>query len=79
MKRPSQRMAHWAIAGALLAALASLASLSLPPELGGYVDWDHPLLALHNAEAVLSRLVIFALIGAALAGSWHHHRRRAGR
>lgn len=72
-------MAYWAIAGALLATLLSLASLYLPPELGGYVDWDRPHLALHNAAAVLSRVVVFALIGAALAGSWHHHRRRTRR
>jgi hypothetical protein len=72
-------MAYWAIAGALIAAALSFASLYLPPELGGYVDWDHPHLALHNAVAILSRVVVFALIGAALAGSWHHHRRRRRR
>jgi hypothetical protein len=69
-------MAYWATAGALFGALLSLASLYLPPELGGYVDWDGPHLALHNAAAVLSRIVVFALIGAALAGSWHRHKRR---
>ena len=79
MKRPSQRVAYWAIAGALIAAALSFASLYLPPELGGYVDWDHPHLALHNAVAVLIRVVVFALVGAALAGSWHHNRRRSQR
>ena len=79
MKRPSQRMAHWALAGALIAGLLSIASLYLPPELGGYVDWDHPRFALQNVVAILSRVVVFALIGAALAGSWHHHRRRTRR
>jgi hypothetical protein len=72
-------MAFWALAGAVIAALLSIASLYLPPEFGGFVDWDHPRLALHNAAAILSRFVIFALIGAALAGSWHRHRRRAQR
>ena len=72
-------MAYWAIAGASLAVLLSVASLYLPPELGGYVDWDGPHLAFHNTAAVLSRIVVFALIGAALAGSWHHHRRRTRR
>ena len=79
MKRPSQRMAYWAVAGALIAALLSIASLYLPPELGGYGNWDQPHFALHNAAAVLSRVVVFALIGAALAGTWHHHRRRGRR
>jgi len=69
-------MAYWALAGAFLAVLLSLASLYLPPELGGYVDWDDPHLAYHNVVAVLTRLVVFALTGAVLAGSWHHHRRR---
>jgi hypothetical protein len=69
-------MAYWAIAGALAAILLSIASLYLPPELGGYVDWEGPHLALHNVAAVLIRVVVFASIGAALAGSWHHHRRR---
>ena len=79
MKRPSQRMAYWALGGAAIAALLSMASLYLPPGLGGYVDWDYPRLALHNAVAILSRVTVFALIGAALAGSWHHYRRRARR
>lgn len=77
MKRPSQRMAYWASGGALIAALLSIASLYLPPELGGYGDWKYPGLAFHNAVAILSRITVFALLGAALAGSWHHHRRRA--
>ena len=77
MKRPSQRMAYWAVSGAVLAALLSFASLYLPPELGGYADWDDSHLALHNTVAVLTRVLVFALIGAAIAGSWHHHRRRA--
>ena len=79
MKRSSQKMAYWAMAGGILAALLSIASLYLPPELGGYVDWTDPHLAYHNAVAVLTRVVVFALIGAVLAGSWHRHRRRARR
>jgi hypothetical protein len=76
MKRPSQRIAYWAAGGAIIAALLSVASLYLPLEFGGYFDWNHPHSAFHNAVAILSRLVVFALIGAALAGSWHHYRRR---
>jgi hypothetical protein len=79
MKRPSQRTAYWAIAGVLGAALLSLANLYLPPELSGHLDWNDPHLALHNADAVLSRVLVFALIGAALAGSWHRRRRRVER
>jgi hypothetical protein len=76
MKRPSQRMAYWALGGALIAGLLSIASLYLPAEFGGYGDWNHAHLALHNSVAILSRVVLFALIGAALAGSWHRHTRR---
>lgn len=79
MKRPSQRTAYWAIAGAVFGALLSIAAVYLPPELGGYIDGDHPDPAFHNAGAVVIRIIIFALIGAALAGSWHHHRRRTRR
>ena len=79
MKRPSQKMAYWALGGAAIAGLLSIASLYFPPEYGGYIDWDHPRLALHNAVAIVSRVIVFALIGAALAGSWHHYRRRARR
>jgi hypothetical protein len=73
--RASKQLVIWTLGGAVLAALLSVASLYLPPEFGGYVDWDHPRLAFHNVAAILNRLVVFALIGAALAGTWHHSRR----
>jgi hypothetical protein len=79
MKRPSQRMAYWALSGAAIGVLLSIITVFLPPELGGYVDWRDPHLAFHNTAAILSRITVFALIGAALAGRWHHRRRRTQR
>jgi len=72
----------WVTSGAIVAAVLSLVSLLLPPELGGYNAWNDLLSILHNIAAVLTRVVVFALVGAALSGAWHHKRgiarRRSG-
>lgn len=79
MAKGSTRMTRWAAAGAILAGILSGLTLLLPPELGGYNVWNDVHLVVHNLVAILTRIVVFALIGAALAGTWHHKRRRAHR
>jgi fumarate reductase subunit D len=74
MAKREYRMAMSAVVGAVVAGLLSVATLLLPPELGGYNAWNDSHLALHNVAAVLTRIVVFALVGAALAGSWHRRR-----
>jgi fumarate reductase subunit D len=74
MARRSETLAHWAAGGALIATIVSVLSLLLPPELGGYNGWSDAHLVLHNLAAVLTRIFVFALIGAALTGAWHHSR-----
>jgi fumarate reductase subunit D len=76
MARRSETPAYWAAAGALIAVVISVLSLLLPPELGGYNGWRDVHLLLHNLAAILTRIFVFALIGAALAGAWRHSRRK---
>jgi hypothetical protein len=71
----SSRKIKGMIGGAALAVVASIVTLLLPPEFGGYNTWTDPHLALHNISAILVRLVVFALIGAAVGGAWHWPRR----
>ncbi|HEV2547455.1 MAG TPA: hypothetical protein VGU20_08960 [Stellaceae bacterium] len=65
----------WALRGAALAAVLSLLTLVLPPELGGYNAWNDPHLVIHNLAAILTRIAMFALLGAALYGVWHQKHR----
>ena len=72
-------MTRWAAAGAIVAGILSLLTLLLPPEFGGYNAGNDIHLVVYDLAAILTRIVVFALIGAALAGTWHHKRRRAQR
>ena len=74
----SSRMLRWARDGAVLAALLSLVSLMLPPP-WSYLPWNDADFAFHNAVAILVRITVFALVGAALGAAWHHRRRRRRR
>lgn len=65
----------WAWRGAALAAVFSLLALVLPPELGGYNAWNDAHLIIHNLAAILTRIAVFALIGAVLYGVWHQKHR----
>ena len=67
-----------AAAGAIIAVVLSLLALALPSDLGGYNDWADWHLAVHNIVAILTRIVVFAAIGAALAGISGRSRRRRG-
>lgn len=70
----------WAGTGAILALILSLLTLPLPWSMGGYNDWTDWHLALHNIAAILTRVAVFAAIGAALGGVSGRlcHRRRPG-
>jgi len=70
MGRGDQSLIKGAAGGAVFALAVSLATLLLPPEFGGYNAWTDVHLALHNLSAIFVRLVVFALIGAALGGAW---------
>ena len=72
-------MTRWAAAGAIVAGILSVLTLLLPPEFGGYNVWNDAHLAVHNLVAILMRIVVFALIGAGLAGTRHHKMWRAQR
>jgi len=74
MVRNGSKMMKGAIGGAIAALVASVVTLLLPPEFGGYNPWTDPHLALHNVAAILVRLVVFALIGAAVGGALHRAR-----
>ena len=74
MTRPSTTLT-WALRGAALAAVLSLLTLVLPPELGGYNAWNDVHLVIHNLAAILTRIVMFALVGAVLYGVWHQKHR----
>lgn len=76
MVRNSNNLWRWALAGAIVAVLLSMASLLLPTSLGGYNPWNDLHLLFHNIAAIVIRIVLFAFAGAALAGMWHHKRRR---
>ena len=65
-------MTRWAGGGAIIAGIFSILSLLLPPALGGYNAWNDVHMVVHNLAAILTRVVVFALIGAALTGAWHH-------
>jgi hypothetical protein len=65
----------WASRGAALAAVLSLLTLVLPSELGGYNAWNDPHLVIYNLAAILTRIALFALVGAVLYGVWHQKRR----
>lgn len=75
MARRSNQLANWVAGGAIVALLLSLLTLLLPPELGGYAGWTDLHLVFHNLAAVLIRVIVFAMAGAALAGAWHNGRR----
>ena len=75
MARRTSKLAKWAAGGAIIAAILSVLSLLLPAGLGGYNAWNDAHLVIHNLAAILTRIVVFALVGAALAGAWHHNRR----
>ncbi len=74
MARRGSRVIKGMIGGVVLALVASAVTILLPPEFGGFSAWTDPHLALHNISAILERLVVFALIGAALGGAWHRPR-----
>jgi hypothetical protein len=61
----------WAFRGAVLATALSVLTLLLPPELGGYNAWNDARFVIHNLAAILTRIAIFALVGAVLYGAWH--------
>jgi hypothetical protein len=80
MNSGNQHLLKGGAAGAIIAVLASLLALALPSEMGGYNDWADWQLALHNVAAILTRVVVFAAIGAALAAisGRPRHRREVG-
>jgi Na+/H+ antiporter NhaC len=75
MNRRSDKLTHWAAGGAIAAIVVSVLTILLPPELGGYNAWNDAHLALHNLAAILVRMIIFAMVGAALASAWCRNRR----
>lgn len=75
MRQRSEKLAHWAGGGAVAAIIIAVLTILLPSELGGYNAWNDAHLALHNLAAILVRVIIFAMVGAALASAWHRKRR----
>ncbi len=75
MTQRSENLAHWAAGGAIAALIIAMLTLLLPPELGGYNAWNDAHLALHNLAAILVRVIVFAMAGAALASAWYRRRR----
>ena len=75
MRRGEPRLIKGTVGGVVVALIISLATLLLPPEFGGYNAWTDVHLVTHNLAAVFVRLVVFALIGAALGGAGHLARR----
>ena len=75
MVRRSEKLLNWAAGGAVAAVIVSALTLLLPPGLGGYNAWNDAHLVFHNLAAILVRVIVFAMEGAALAGAWHNHRR----
>jgi len=75
MARESETLAKWAGGGAVAAIIVSLLTLLMPLEFGGYNAWNDVHLVFHNLVAILTRIIVFAVIGAALAGVWHGNRR----
>jgi hypothetical protein len=74
MVRHPTGLALWTAAGAAVAVAVSVLTLLLPPGLGGYDAWSDPHLFVYNIAAMLTRVAVFALIGATLAGAWHNDR-----
>jgi hypothetical protein len=78
MSRSTNNLTGWAMAGAVIAGMVSALTFLLPPGLGGYNAWSDPDLVVHNLAAIVTRVVVFALAGAAIAGAWRHHNGRLG-
>lgn len=78
MGQRTEASLKWARNGAILALVLSLVAIPLPMSMGGYNSWADWNLAIHNLAAILTRVVVFAAVGAALGGlrSHLHHRRR---
>lgn len=78
MSRRTETSLRWARNGAILGLVLSLLALPLPLSMGGYNDWADWDLAVHNLAAILTRVVIFAAVGAALGSLRSHlqHRHR---
>jgi hypothetical protein len=57
---------RWARDGAIIAVVLSVLALMLPSDWGGYNDWSDAHSVVHNLAAIATRIVVFALIGAAL-------------
>jgi hypothetical protein len=76
MARRIERSLKWAAAAIGIALCLSILALALPERFGGYNDWTDWHLALHNLAAILTRIVVFAGIGATLGEVWHRLRRR---
>lgn len=75
MARRIITLISWSTVGAAIAVVISVMTLLLPPGLGGYNAWNDPHLVVYNLAAILTRIVVFALLGATLAGAWNHTRR----
>jgi hypothetical protein len=65
---------RWACDGAIVALVLSGASLFLPEPWGGLGLWSDPHLAVHSAAAIVTRIVVFGILGGMLGslwGRWH--------
>lgn len=64
----------WARNGAILALVLSGLSLFLPAPWGGYGLWSDPYLAEHNVAAIVTRIVIFSILGGLFGSFWARRR-----
>ncbi len=79
MRKHTALPLRWARDGALLALALSLVALLLPPGWGGYPGWDDAGLVVQNLAAIVTRMVVFALIAGALGSLWSRARQRRHR
>jgi len=75
MRQRSEKLAHWAAGGTIAAVIVGALTTLLPSGLGGYNIWNDAHLALHNLATILIRVIIFAMVGAAIASAWCRKRR----
>ena len=66
----------WARSGAIVALVLSAASMLLPAPWGGFGLWSDPHLAVHNVAAILTRIVVFTLVGGLIGSVWARRRRK---
>ncbi|MDE1902967.1 MAG: hypothetical protein KGI46_03845 [Alphaproteobacteria bacterium] len=70
---------RWARNGAIIGVALDILGLLLPAGRGAYLPWDSVSTATYNLSAMLTTILVGALIGASLAQVLHYQRLREHR